>query len=120
MTIKSIEFLRGILIKEQGVVKIKSDFLIKDIEHIVELVSDIERVVQLFPQLSNDKGYINNPSINIPLIEFVIREIMLVSKKDSEYYINAHTSHVYSILMNKIVYYMVMLLMLMLVYKIED
>ena len=42
MTIKSIEFLRGILIKEQGVVKIKSDFLIKDIVHWWQLACNSE------------------------------------------------------------------------------
>lgn len=122
MMTKSMEFLRGILIKDQGVIKITPSFVLKDFDSLLELIANIERVIKLFPQLGGNKGYINDSKINIPLVEFVIQEIM-IDKKDTKYTKDNHQNSnttIYSILMNKIVYYMLMVLMLTLVYKIED
>jgi hypothetical protein len=126
--IKNMEFLRSIIIKEHGIINIKPSFTIRDFEHVLELVASIERVVLFFPQIAENKGYINDPHVNIPLVEFVIQEIMMYKDKnkfkDDDYYINKKVNGesriIYSILLNKIVYYMLMVFMLMLVYKIED
>jgi hypothetical protein len=117
----SILFLSRVLVKNGGLLKISPDFEIKGIEHVKELVSDIEILVKCLPMLS-DTGYINENDFNIPMVDYVAQ--VFLDKKDKIQLckndkIDTDKRKNYSVAFNKVVHNMILLFLLYLMTKIE-
>ena len=114
-------FLKKVVVKENGLIKISPEFDIRDIEHVKELVNDIDVLVKSLPILS-DTGYINESGFNIPMVDYVAQVFLgskykiLIDKIDK---IDKNTRKSYSITLNKVVHNLILLLLLYLINKIE-
>jgi len=116
-----ILFLNRVLVKNGGLLKISPDFEIKGLEHVKELVSDIENLVKCLPMLS-DTGYINKTDFNIPMVDYVAQ--VFLDKKDKVQLckmdkIDTDKRKNYSVAFNKVVHNMILLFLLYLITKIE-
>lgn len=107
----NIKLLNDIIIAtKDGVIKISPDFVIKNIEHVSDLLKRLEKEFAELNSLSN-KGYVNDPKINIPFVHHLIKELGI--KKSLK-------SFDLSILLNTLYYNLILLLFLRLIILMEQ
>jgi hypothetical protein len=101
------KFLLGLLKIEDGLIKL-SNIEINDRNHAKELINALE---ELYKELNifTDKGYLNDPNLNIPVAEFLVKELKIDNKDKCTM----------SITLNTLYYNMILLLMKKLVINIE-
>ena len=66
-SLKHINNLKHTLKYEDRIFSVSSDFLIKDVAHLELLVKSISELLLTLSKLS-DKGYVNNHSIDLPIL----------------------------------------------------
>lgn len=80
----SLLFLKNIIdvigTKRVKTLTISQSFQIRDIEHFKMLLKDLQKATNDLTKLSN-KGYVNDPNVNIPCVEWLLREYNLVTNK---------------------------------------
>lgn len=104
-------FLTNIVTIDKDIIKISPDFCIKDKDHAKEVLSVLEVLFKELRSFGN-KGYINDPSLNLPVVD-IFTDNLRIFKGDKQVKFKA------SILLNNLYYNLVLMLTLNLLIKIE-
>lgn len=74
------ELLNKVLFLENNIIKISPSFVLGDINQVIMLISELEK---LFINLStlSEKGFINDPSINLPVVLNIVQHFGLFKHK---------------------------------------
>lgn len=110
------KFILELLKIEDGIIKL-SNIEINDKNHAKELIHSLEKLYKDL-NIFNDKGYLNDPNINIPIAEFLVKELKIDKKKELK--IDKKGKSIMSIRLNTLYYNMVLLFMKKLVINIES
>ena len=104
--------LNKVVVIENDIISLSPNFVLTDVNHAIELITELEN---LFLELSilSDKGFINDPDINLPVVVNIMHHLGLfkVTKNRPKYS--------GSIVVNTLYYNLALLLMYQVVIKID-
>ena len=76
MNLNSVNSIKNLIKFDQGLISLSNDFVVKDAVNIEQLLKSISEIlVDLSKQ--SDKGYINNPDVDLPISRWLLKECKL-------------------------------------------
>lgn len=107
--------LFDLIVMRDGVIQLLPGFAIRDLTHALELLKSLE---VLYSDLSiiSEKGYINDPKVNLPLVYIIIKQFE-TEKLFKKYVLEKFNG---SIVFNTILHNLILLINLRLIVLIEQ